>query len=160
GRDVASVQGLNQVYHDLGALEPNEVFVHDQWWRLLSYGFVHNGFLHLLFNMIGLLVLGPVVERMWGTWRYLVLYLTALVCGGCAALLALQPVVGASGAISGVLIAVIAWVVLNRESLPGPLINRILGAMFGNLAMLVFLSFMPGVSWQCHLGGAVGGLLV
>src|SRR5262249_134860 len=72
----------------------------------------------------------------------------------------LQPVVGASGAISGIMIALIAWVVLNREALPGVLINRILGAMFGNLAMLVYFSFLPGVSWQGHLGGAVGGLLV
>src|SRR5262249_49336490 len=48
GRDVASVQGLSQVYHDLGSLGPVDAFAHDQWWRLLTHGFVHSGFLHLL----------------------------------------------------------------------------------------------------------------
>lgn len=156
---AGQMRGLGLVYHELGSLGPEDVLVQDQWWRLLTYSFVHGGFLHLLFNMISLFVLGPLVERMWGSWRFLTIYLISVAAGGCAALLHLRGVVGASGGVAGIMTSLVVWIVLNRHSLPPPLVNRVLGSMFGSFAMLIYFSFMPGVSWEGHLGGAVGGLL-
>ena len=150
---------LDQVHEQLGALLPYQVLVQKQWWRILSHGFVHGGFIHLFMNMFALFFLGPIVEKMWGTWRFVLLYFISIWTGGCAVLIASQAAVGASGAISGILVSLLAWVMLNRQSLPREWVNRVMTAMLGNLAMLVYLSFLPGISWSAHLGGALGGLL-
>ena len=47
------------------------------WWRLLTALFVHFGFLHLLFNMAALGAFGPLVERLYGSTNYLLIYLLA-----------------------------------------------------------------------------------
>lgn len=83
-----------------------------QIWRLVTYQFLHGGFFHLLFNMIGLYFFGPMMEQWWGSRRFLAFY---LLCGVCGALpmIALVYVgvlpegtglVGASGALYGILI--------------------------------------------------------
>src|SRR5438132_13041397 len=55
-----------------------------QWWRLLTYGLVHYGLLHLGMNLYGHLALGRLVERMFGSARFLVLYLLSDLGGGVA----------------------------------------------------------------------------
>src|SRR2546422_652771 len=97
-------------------LNPQSV-VHGQVWRLVTYMFVHEGFFHLLFNMLFLWMFGVELERMWGTRYFLKYYFIAGV--GAAAttlLLSVLPVsigehlyysltIGASGAVYGVLLA-------------------------------------------------------
>lgn len=73
-----------------------------EWWRLLSYQFLHGGLGHLVGNMLVLLVAGPFVEAALGRWRFLAGYLLSGAAAGAAQLaLAAQPLVGASGAIAG-----------------------------------------------------------
>ncbi len=82
-------------------------------WRYISYQFLHGGFWHLFFNMWALLIFGCRVEQMWGTRKFLIFYLACGVAGGiCYPLLAAfgilhggLPMVGASGAIYGVMAA-------------------------------------------------------
>ena len=87
-----------------------------QFWRLLTYQFLHANLFHLLMNMMALYVFGPMIEKWWGPRRFIVFY---LLCGACGAwlmaLLAFFPslvdaqsawLVGASGSIFGVLVAV------------------------------------------------------
>jgi membrane associated rhomboid family serine protease len=83
-----------------------------QVWRLVTYQFLHGDLLHILFNMLGLFFLGPWLEKHWGTVRFLVFYLGCGAAGGlCYILLAainalsVGPMVGASGAILGMLAA-------------------------------------------------------
>ncbi len=89
-----------------------------QVWRLVSYQFLHGDMLHLLFNMLGLFFLGPTLERHWGSKKFLVFYLGCGIVGGLLypALLAMRiilphpmlgvlPLIGASGAILGMLAA-------------------------------------------------------
>jgi membrane associated rhomboid family serine protease len=83
-----------------------------QVWRLITYQFVHGGVWHILLNMLGLFFLGPTLERHWGGKKFLVFYLSCGVAGGLfyTLLVALNflwagPMVGASGAILGMLAA-------------------------------------------------------
>ena len=79
------------------------------WYRFLTYGFVHGNVMHLLLNMISLYFLGQAVESRYGRWEFLRFYLATILISGMAfALLRLVPgmpgnrVLGASGAVVGV----------------------------------------------------------
>jgi membrane associated rhomboid family serine protease len=81
-------------------------------WRLISYQFLHEGFWHILFNMLGLFFLGPTLERHWGSKRFLRFYLMCGTAGGLlyiflssVHLLSMGTLIGASGAILGLLAA-------------------------------------------------------
>ena len=94
------------------ALYPISLFYIAQIWRLITYQFLHDGFNHILFNMLGLFFLGPSLERQWGGKKFLTFYLSCGVAGGLfyillvmAGFLSAGTMVGASGAILGVLTA-------------------------------------------------------
>ncbi len=83
-----------------------------QVWRLITYQFLHANIMHILFNMLGLYFLGPTLERHWGSKKFLIFYLSCGVAGGLfyTFLVALKflwsgPMIGASGAILGMLAA-------------------------------------------------------
>lgn len=127
-------------------------------WRLLTYAFVHSPFppfLHIVFNLFSLWVLGRIMEPLVGRWRFLGLYLLSAL-GGSVAVLLLAPnqvVVGASGAIFGLFGALFV-------------IQRRLGGNSTQLLIVLGLNlvigFIPGfnISWQGHVGGLVVGALV
>ena len=78
-------------------------------WQLISYGFLHGGLFHILFNMFGLWMFGIEIENTWGSKRFAIFY---FVCVVGAALVQLAttlgsqiPTVGASGGVSGILMA-------------------------------------------------------
>ncbi len=80
-------------------------------WRLVTYQFLHGSVTHILFNMLGLYFFGPPLERQWGSKRFLYFYLLCGVVGGLAFVAFSTmlgnpiPIVGASGAILGLLAA-------------------------------------------------------
>jgi membrane associated rhomboid family serine protease len=83
------------------------------WWRLLTYGFVHdvNNLQHVAFNMFGLWLFGRDVEGIYGRWEFLRVYLTVIIMSGLvfAAVQLLRggpdvPIVGASGGVMGIMI--------------------------------------------------------
>jgi len=83
-------------------------------WRLITYQFLHDpdDLLHIIFNMLGLFFLGPTLERNWGSRKFLIFYLSCGAAGGLFYLLLVAvnvlpglPMVGASGAILGMLAA-------------------------------------------------------
>jgi membrane associated rhomboid family serine protease len=149
-----------EVRDELGALAPGEVLLRNEWWRLLAYAFVHGGFFHILMNMYALYSLGPLLETLWGSIRFLILYLVGALAGGCAVMLTPQSTVGASGAICGLLASLGVWVYLNRRALPPHIVSSWMRAVFSNAILIVIISTLPGISWACHLGGALGGALV
>lgn len=76
-----------------------------QWWRLLTAVFLHSGLMHLAANMVALLCAGPTVERVYGSHRFLLLYLGAGLAGSALSMhFSAQhaTAVGASGAVFGV----------------------------------------------------------
>jgi membrane associated rhomboid family serine protease len=135
--------------------------VRGEWWRLLTHCFVHGGPLHIAMNMYALYVIGPIGERMWGRWSFLALYLIAGLGGGCAALV-LKPnvnLVGASGALCGIMAGEAIWVLLNRSYLPPPLFWAWIRNIAINTVLIGLISYVPGVSGAAHGGGAVVGAL-
>ena len=126
-------------------------------WRMLTTMFVHsqNSFLHILLNMVSLYLFGPIVERLLGRLRYLALYLLSGFGGSVAVLLIAPdtPVVGASGAIFGLLGA---FFVIARRL--GGNSSQVLIVILINLG----IGFLPGtnIAWQAHLGGLITGAAV
>jgi membrane associated rhomboid family serine protease len=125
------------------------------WWRLVTSMFLHWSLLHIAFNMIALYSIGTVVEQYLGTARFVPLYLVSGLAGSAGALLQapVSPIAGASGAVFGILGAmlVLEWNVTNRWA------GQALTWIVINLA----ISFtVPGISWGGHVGGLIGGILI
>lgn len=146
-----------------GALSGIDFYQHQQWWRLLSCCFVHIGLIHLGVNMYSLYVIGPLLERMWGTARFLLLYLIAGIAGSCGMLLESPGVVGAgaSGAIWGILASMVSWLILYRHVMPAPLrrhwVNQLVIIFVLNLAITFGVR---SISKGAHFGGGLAGFLV
>lgn len=133
---------------------PQFIDVGNEWYRWVTSGFAHFGWLHLGMNMFVLWQFGTQLEPILGRVRYVALYVVSLLGGSLAVeLLAsgTSPHAGASGAIFG-LIAAYA-IILKRLQLP----FQSLVATAGIWLVLGFV--LPGVSWQGHLGGAITGAL-
>jgi rhomboid protease GluP len=141
------------------SLRPDRVLHNGEWWRIITYAFLHGGLLHIALNMYALYVLGPLLESLWGSGRLLLLYMVAAVTGGCVVIWTDRAAVGASGAISGMLTSLGVWVMLNRAHLPPALASGLTRMVMINLVILAVVSMQSGVSWEGHLGGAVGGAL-
>ncbi len=138
-----------------GALYGPAIADQHEYYRLVTSGFLHAGILHLLFNMYFIFVLGSMLEPALGRWRFLLLYVTCLLCGSLGALIAEPDVrtVGASGAAFGLLGAAI---VMGRSR--GIDIWR--SGLAPTLAInLVLTLAVPGISIGGHVGGVIGGFV-
>jgi membrane associated rhomboid family serine protease len=126
---------------------------HEQWWRIVSSGFMHEDLLHIAFNMYVLYILGQMLEPALGRLRFGTIYAVSLLCGSFGALLVSPhtPTVGASGAIFGLMGA--AAVEMRARQIP------IMQSGVGGLILLnLVISFaLPGISWGGHIGGLIGG---
>jgi membrane associated rhomboid family serine protease len=140
--------------------------------RLLSYQFLHAGWLHLIGNLVLLWVFGDNIEDATGHTRYAVFFLLCGMAGGLAeAVLTAHrgvPVVGASGAIAGVIGAYLLLhpraklLVLVGYRFPVIVPASVFVALWVgiNLVMALFGSGRELVAWWAHLGGFVAGLLL
>lgn len=136
----------------------NGFIVYGQWWRLITAAFLHAGLMHIVFNGFSLFAVGPIVESMYGHWRFLIVYLVAAVTGNLFSA-AFSPVsigVGASGAIFGMFGAILYFGVEYRDMfkrLFGPRIIMII------VINLVYGFMNAGIDNFAHIGGLVGGFL-
>jgi rhomboid protease GluP len=126
-----------------------------QWWRLVTAGFLHGGLLHILMNSWVLFDLGAQVEELFGASRMWVIYFISSVCGFYISMVwaPLTPSIGASAAVFGLIGAMIAMGVTNRNPM-GAAIRAlyIRWAIYG----LIFSLFGP-IDMAAHIGGLVGG---
>jgi membrane associated rhomboid family serine protease len=124
-------------------------------WQLLTSMFAHVAIWHLGFNMLVLWTLGPQLELAVGRIRFLAIYLVSGLAGS-ASVMWFSPVhgstLGASGAIFGMLGALLVIAVKVRGDVRG------IATWIGINFVITFL--LSGISWQGHVGGFVGGLLV
>jgi rhomboid protease GluP len=131
------------------------------WWRLLTYMFLHGGVMHILFNMWCLWDLGQLCESLYGRWTFAGIYLITGISGGLASV-AWNPnvlSVGASGAIFGLAGALIASFYLGEFSLPRVAIGGTLRSLLFFAGFnLFFGTVIPGIDNACHIGGLVSGL--
>jgi membrane associated rhomboid family serine protease len=155
--------GDARIAHDTGAILRPDITSANEWWRLLTCCFVHFGLLHLGVNMYSLYVVGPLLERMWGTWRYLLLYVITGLAGSTAVVIWPKPVptAGASGALWGLMASMVSWVLLNRRFLPGQLAATWLRQLGFIFLINVAITFgVPNISVAGHFGGGIAGLVV
>lgn len=132
-----------------------------EWYTVLSYALVHGGLLHLAMNLFGHIAEATFAERLWGSMRFGVIYLAAVVFGGIGAVLASPAglTVGSSGGLCGVIAAQVVWLTAMRHRFRAA-DRQIWSRHYVQTAILITLiSVVPGVSWGAHLGGAVGGAL-
>jgi len=138
-----------------------------EYWRLVTAGFIHGGFLHIAFNMWCLLSLGRLSERLFGRWQTFVIYMLTGV-GGSLLSLAYDPMrseVGASGAIFGIAGALLAGLKFGDLAVaPGErkaAISSMLFFIVVNFALGTgAFGFGANTDNMCHLGGFVTGLLI
>lgn len=139
----------------------NVLIAEGQAWRLFTAMFLHVSEMHLLFNAYALLVLGTEVERLYGGARFLSIYLLAGLWGGLLSFAfgtALSA--GASGAIFGLLGAMVAFFLRQRE-LFGTWGRQRLLNLLGVAALNLVLGFtMPHIDNLAHVGGLVSGTVI
>jgi len=147
----------------LGAKFTPLMDLNGQWWRLVSAMFLHGSLIHLAFNGYALYILGPDVERMYGTARFAAIYFGAGLAGSVASYAfgdIAAPAIGASGAIFGLMGGLGAFAFSSREVL-GEAARRNLRQIVGLAAINLFIGFsMAGIDNYAHLGGLVGGTLL
>ncbi|MEM9296212.1 MAG: rhomboid family intramembrane serine protease, partial [Planctomycetota bacterium] len=149
----------------------------DGWqvWRFATYQLFHDGFFHLLFNCIGIYFFGPLLESWWGRWRFLAFYLLCGVCGSLGYVLLgsipgllpggnLRPMVGASGAVFGILAGAATLFPHQRVQLlfpPIPMSMRTMALIFLGIAALGVLAGSGNAGGDAaHLGGALLGFVL
>jgi membrane associated rhomboid family serine protease len=147
-----------------GALFPYLFF---EPWRILTYAFIHGGFFHLFFNMLMFWMFAPPVEEELGTRSFVALYLFSAVFAGLVSIACYalgitdgNPIIGASGALFGVMVA---YGALNPNQVillffVIPLKMRIAIWVFIAIDIL-FANSGDGVAHFTHLGGVAAGFL-
>ena len=139
-----------------------------QIWRLLTFQFLHADVMHILFNMLGVFFLGPVLERSWGTKRFITMYLVSGAVGGALySLASLFGIFGSSmliGASGGVLALLVACAILFPQFqvilLIFPVPIRFACGLFTVLYILNVISGGANAGGDlCHLGGMATGFL-
>ncbi|MFT4175238.1 MAG: rhomboid family intramembrane serine protease [Luteolibacter sp.] len=155
-----------------GAFLRHEAFGEGKIWQLLTFQFLHYGVVHILFNSVGLVFLGPWLERAWGSMRFLVYYLLCGVGGALfmcllasAGVVREAALVGASAGIYGILVGIA--VLAPRQSVtllfpPVTLTMRqlVLWAMGISVALILFRIGGNEGGEAGHLGGILMGILL
>lgn len=169
----AAVLGLGfipSVVHHTAALDPQFVVIPESA-SYLSYAFLHADIFHLGGNMLFLWVFGDNVEDALGHVRYLVFYLACAAAGalvhGFVAPDSQEPLIGASGAIAGVVTAYLIlfprvkiWI-LAFARIPLRIPAFIVLALWILLQVVMFLTGgADQISWACHIGGIVAGAVL
>ncbi len=108
----ALIPPLRDLIKGLFAVEPKNWFTSIQVWRLIGYQFLHADFMHVFFNMYALYIFGPEIEHRFGRNKFIIFYLVCGATGGALytllatiGVLVPAPMVGASGAILGLIAA-------------------------------------------------------
>jgi membrane associated rhomboid family serine protease len=140
-------------------------------WQLVTYGFMHGGLTHLLFNMFALFMFGSEIERSMGVNKFLSYYFTCVI-GAAVAQVAVNalmqgppvPTVGASGAVFGILLAFGIAYPQRRIMLifpPIPMPAWLFVTLYGLLELyLGIFGTRQGIAHFAHLGGMAAGYLL
>lgn len=135
----------------------NPLIYEGEWWRFFTAVFLHIGFLHLFMNSLALFYLGSAVERIYGTPRFIFIYLLAGVFGTISSFAFNSQVsAGASGAIFGCFGALLYFGIIHQK-----LFFRTIGA---NVIIILLINLtlgflVPMIDNGAHIGGLVGGFL-
>ena len=132
-----------------------------EYWRLITAGFVHGGFLHIAFNMWALWSLGQLSEKLFGSWITFGVYLLTGVGGAMLSVFwnPAQFEVGASGAIFGLAGAILSGIKFGNVSISSWQKRSITSSLIFFAGFNLFIGLAPGIDNVCHIGGFISGLI-
>lgn len=148
-----------------------------EWWRFVTPVFIHIGVVHLLFNMYGLWMLGPYVERLYGSARFVVFWMASGVAGVVASYLTVSPSMddsslfgrfffrsldgpsaGASGALFGLIGVLFVFGIKFRHELPEEFKRAFGTGMLPTILINLFIGYaFPFIDNSAHIGGLLTG---
>ncbi|EHJ01541.1 Rhomboid family protein [Clostridium sp. DL-VIII] len=136
----------------------NILIDHGEIWRLLTCAFLHSGLIHIVCNMYSLYIIGPQIEQIYGIRKYLIIYLISCITASISSYF-LNPngiAIGASGGIFGLMGALLAFALIER--------NRIQKKFLSSLLQIIAINLFIGLSIKnidnfAHIGGLVGGIV-
>ncbi|MFN2456126.1 MAG: rhomboid family intramembrane serine protease [Pyrinomonadaceae bacterium] len=150
-----------------------------QWWRFITPVFIHIGVIHLLVNMYGLFMLGPYVEKLYGSAKFVVFWILTGAAGVAASYFAAGhqmhggflgrflfrggdgPSAGASGALFGLIGVLFVFGIKFRHELPEDLKRAFGAGMLPTILLNLFIGYsIPFIDNAAHLGGLVAGALL
>jgi len=139
----------------------NYLLRNGEWWRLITPIFIHIGIIHLAFNSYALYALGPQVEKLFGSAKFVVLYLGAGIAGVLGSYLFTPgdvPSAGASGALFGLIGVLTVFGFKYKRELPG-VFRTAFGARMLPIILfnLMFGLTVPGIDNAAHIGGLIAG---
>lgn len=151
---------MNSSLIESGGLYPPAVIDGGQWYRLFSSMFLHAGILHIFFNMLTLWSVGPLIEKLVGKWKYLLIYVLSGLGGSLFTCLvetarhSCHLTVGASGAIFGLFGALLGYGIRAHDP------QYVRSTLLNVLWMLLPGLFSSGISMTSHIGGVLVGILL
>lgn len=164
GAGISAFKPLPSELLAWGANSAASVVEDRQYWRLLTATFLHGGFLHLALNMLGLWQGGVQLNRLHGNFQFLLIYLASALTGSALSLhfSAQQSVsVGASGAVFGVLGALLVAVHQHRGQIPGVTSKNVMTSQGVFLAYALVQGFSKqGIDNAAHVGGLMAGCVL
>jgi rhomboid protease GluP len=160
GAGLGILWGMDgETLYRLGASDGASIFVYHQWYRLVTAMFLHGGLIHIGFNMMILMDLGPIVEEVYGSARYLFAYVVMGVAGFLLSALTGHFSVGASGAILGLVGILIALTTKRGGTMMREMRSRLISWVVTIFLIgLVFRSLRTDN--MAHLGGLATGFVL
>jgi rhomboid protease GluP len=157
GMNILLSMGGRALYH-LGESFPYAIFIMQQWYRLVTAMYLHGGLIHIGFNLMVLMDIGPVVEEVYGSAKYLFLYTTAGIVGFAAsAFFGGHPAVGASAPILGLIGLMIAITTKRSGAHMQQLRSRLISWV---ISIFVLGFIVRGVDNWAHGGGLAAGFVL
>ena len=141
----------------LGMSAPYGIYVQHQWYRLITAMFLHGGLIHIGFNMMALMQLGPALEELYGSSRYFFLYIFTGAFGFLASSFVGHLSLGASGGLLGLVGAMLA--ITTKRG--GAYMRELRSRLVSNVVILFVLGFMGmGIDNWAHGGGLAAGFVI
>lgn len=155
---LSSKVSLYAICLALGGYFRNCIVIHHQYWRLFTGAFHHLDVWHIVMNLISLKNIGPVVEDVYGKKKFLCILFFSMLVGNLFvyALTDATLVVGISGGLYG---CMAAWFVYayTKGLFRIPAFKK---SVFRTVLVNLLLNLLPNISFEGHLGGFIGGLLI
>ena len=148
----------NSVLISFGA-KYNNLIEQGEIWRLLTSAFLHSNLVHIAGNMYSLYMIGPQIQQIYGTKKYLIIYIISCITSSSLSYL-MSPYsisVGASGGIFGLMGGLLAFAIIERHRIDKKYISSLLQIIVINLFIGLSIKNIDNFG---HIGGLVGGLLM
>ena len=165
---IFSYKGFsNQYFFNKYKFNVDRILIRKEYRRILTSGFLHVGWVHLILNMVSLLLFSGSIEFLIGGTSLLIIYFSALLGGSLLALLIHKQhgdysAVGASGAVCGVIFASIAifpGIDINFFFVPIPIPGWLFGIVYIGYSIYGIRSKKDNIGHEAHLGGALIGMI-